>query len=92
MFTPSETALAILRRLIDLRSADMPAPLAQALLEMQFAETDQSRMGELAAKSNQGSLSPQEAEKYDGYIAAADLLSLWRSKARLALKPHSTAA
>jgi hypothetical protein len=89
---PSETALAILRRLIDSRTAGLPVPLAEAVLEIRFAETDQSRMRELAAESNQGSLSPQEAEEYDGYIAAADLLSLWHSKARLALKPLSTAA
>jgi hypothetical protein len=88
----SETALAILRRLIDSRSGGLSAPQAEAVLEMRFAETDQARMGELAIKSNQGTLSPGEAEEYDGYIAAADLLSLWHSKARLALKPHSTAA
>jgi hypothetical protein len=89
---PSETALAILRRLIDSRSGGLSAPLAEAVLEIRFAETDQARMGELAIKSNQGTLSPREAEEYDGYIAAADLLSLWHSKARLALKRHSTAA
>jgi hypothetical protein len=77
----AETALAILRRLNNSRSAGLPAPLAEAVLEIRFAEADQSRMGELAAKSNQGSLNPQEAEEYDGYIAAADLLSLWHSKA-----------
>jgi hypothetical protein len=88
----AETALAILRRLIDTRCAGLPAPLAEAVLEIRFTDADQVRMGELAVKSNQGSLTPQEAEEYDGYIAAADLLSLWHSKARLALNPHSTAA
>jgi len=42
-------------------------------------------MRELAIKSNHRTLTPQEADEYDGYIAAADLLSLWHSKARLAL-------
>jgi len=86
------TALVILRRLIDSRSAGISAPLAEAVLDIRFAEADQVRMGELAVKSNQGTLTPQEAEEYDGYIAAADLLSLWHSKARLALNSHSTAA
>jgi hypothetical protein len=89
---PSDTALDILRRLIDSRSAGLSTAMAQAVLEIRFADADQLRMGELAAKSNQGTLSPQEAQEYDGFIAAADLLSLWHSKARLALKPHSTAA
>lgn len=88
----AETTLAILRRLIESRSAGLTAPLAEAVLQIRFADTDQARMGELAARSNRGAISPQEAEEYDGYIAAADLLSLWHSKARLALKPHSTAA
>jgi cytosine/adenosine deaminase-related metal-dependent hydrolase len=87
-----ETTLAILRRLFDTQSAGLSALLAEAVLQIHFAEADQARMGELAAKSNQGVLSEQEAEEYDGYIAAAELLSLWHSKARLALKPHSTAA
>lgn len=49
-------------------------------------------MSELAAKSNSGILTPPEADEYDAYIAAADWLSLWKSKARLALKHHSSAA
>lgn len=49
-------------------------------------------MSELACKSNQGTLTPQEGEAYDAYIAVADLLSLWKSKARLALKHHPSAA
>jgi hypothetical protein len=81
----SVTALAILRRSIDSRSAALPAPLAEAVLEIRFADVDQARMGELADKSNRGALTPQEAAEYDEYIAVADVLSLWHSKARLAL-------
>ena len=50
----------------------------------------QARLGELADKSNRGVLTPAEAEEYDGYIAAADLLSLWHSKARLEPKLRSS--
>ena len=49
-------------------------------------------MAELGAKSNRGTLTAEEAEELDGYIAADDLLSFWQSKARLALKHHSSAA
>lgn len=87
-----ETTLAILRRVLDLNSGDLPAALAEAVLQIHFAESDQTRLGELASKSSRGTLTVEEAEEYDGYIAAADLLSLWKSKARLALKPHSSAA
>jgi hypothetical protein len=50
------------------------------------------RMGELASKCSDGTLTPEEASEYDGFIAAADLLSLWKSKARLSLKRHTSAA
>ena len=87
-----ETMLAILRRVIELRSGTLSAAQAEAVLQMEFAEADHARIGELADKSNRGTLTPQEAEEYDGYIAAADLLSLWHSKARLALNSISSAA
>jgi hypothetical protein len=78
-----ETALSILRRLIDSGQGNLAHGAAQAVLQISFTDTDQARMNELASKSERGALTPQEAEEYDGYIAAADLLSLLKSKARL---------
>jgi len=49
-------------------------------------------MSELAAKSNEGTLTAVEAGEYDGYIAAADLISIWKSKARLSMRQHPSAA
>jgi len=80
-----ETFRSILERLFD-GEAGIPRAIAEAVLELQLAESDQTRMGELAAKSNYGTLSLGEAEEYDNYIAAADLLSLWKAKARLTIK------
>ena len=90
--THGETTIAILRRVIDFNHGDLSPALAEAVLRIKFAESDQSRLGELAVKCNQGNLTSDEADEYDCYIAAADLLSLWKSKARSALKPHSSAA
>jgi hypothetical protein len=87
-----ETVIAILRRLIESGQGDLSPEAAQAVLHFHFTEADQRRMAELASRSNQGTLTPTEAEEYDGYIAAADLLSLWKSKARLSLKQHTSAA
>lgn len=87
-----DIALSILRRLIDDRAGGLPPAVAEAVLRLRFLDEDQARVEELASKSNQGTLTPEEAEQYDGYIAAADLLSLWKSKARLALKHHPSAA
>jgi hypothetical protein len=87
-----DIALGVLRRLIDGRAGELPPAVAEAVLRLGLLDEDQARMQELASKSNQGTLTPDEAEEYDGYIAAADLLSLWKSKARLALKHHPSAA
>ena len=85
-----ESGLSIFRRLIDSVAGNLPPGAAEAILRLHFPDADQARVEELATKSNQGALTPVEAEEYDGYIAAADVLSLWKSKARLSLK-HSTA-
>jgi hypothetical protein len=86
-----ESGLSIFRRLIDSAAGNLSPGAAEAVLRLHFPVADQARVDELATKSNQGTLTPVEAEEYDGYIAAADLLSLWQSKARLFLKHHSTA-
>ena len=86
-----ESALSIFRRLIDSAPGNLSPGAAEAILRLHFPDADQSRVDELASKNNQGALSPVEAEEFDGYIAAADVLSLWKSKARLSLKHHSTA-
>jgi hypothetical protein len=87
-----DTLISILRRLIDAGQGTLSPAAAEAVLQMRFTDTDQARVSELAAKSNMGTLNPEEAAEYDGYIGAADLLSLWKSKARYALKQHPSAA
>ena len=87
-----DTTLSILRRLIDAGQGNLPTAVAEAILAISFSDADQLRLGELAEKSNGGILNSVEAAEYDGYIAAADLLSLWKSKARESLKQRISAA
>ena len=87
-----EMAFSILRRLVESQPESLSPAAAEAVLHLQFADSDHARMSDLASKSNRGILTPSEADEYDAYIAAADWLSLWQSKARLALKHHSSAA
>jgi hypothetical protein len=84
-----ESGLSIFRRLIDSAPANLSPGAAEAILRLHFPQPDQARVDELAAKANQGALTALEAEEYDGYIAASDVLSLWQSKARLSLKPSA---
>lgn len=87
-----EVALEILRRIIDERQDELSPAAAEAILHLQLTDADRARMSELASKSNNGTLTSQEGEAFDAYIAVADLLSLWKSKARLAIKHHPSAA
>jgi hypothetical protein len=87
-----EMAFSIHRRLVESQPEGLSPAAAEAVLHLQLADWDQARMGEIAGKSSAGELTSSEADEYDAYIAAADWLSLWKSKARLALKQHSSAA
>lgn len=89
---PGNFAIAILRRLIDEEQDHLSPAAAEAILQLHLRDADHARMGELASISNKGTLTPAEAQEYDDYIAVADLLSLWKSKARLVLKHHPSAA
>lgn len=86
-----ETALSIFRRLIETDPGHLSRGAAEAILGLHFPQADQMRVEELAVKCNHGTLTTAEAEEYDGYIAAADVLSLWKSKARQSLKPSAVA-
>lgn len=85
------TVVSILERLIDPEKGDLPPATAEAVLRLRVPEEDQSRVDELASKANSGTLTSQEAEEYDAYIAAANLLAAWKSKAQLSLKRQSSA-
>lgn len=84
--------MSILERLLDPTSGTLSAKTAQEVLDLTFPESDQQRLEELAEKSTAGTLTAEEAKEYDGYIEAADFLSLLQSKARLSLKQHTSAA
>lgn len=77
-----DTIISILRRFIDTEMGELSPAMAEAALSIRFPESDQARMSELAAIGNSRELTGDEAAEYDSYIAAADLLSLWKSQAR----------
>jgi hypothetical protein len=86
-----DTVISILQRLVDASQGRLSAAAAEAVLQIRFSDADQTRISELADKSNQGTLACDEADEYDNYIAAADFLSLWKARARLSLKKQPSA-
>jgi hypothetical protein len=56
--------------------------VARRLTQLRPKASFQSRLEELAAKANDGSLSPHENAEYAGYIEAADIIGILQAKAR----------
>lgn len=88
---PGETAIFIRSRWIELSHGDVPIAAAEAVLKIRVPDTDQERFALFADKSNRGTLTADEAEEYDALISAAELLTLWKSKARIALAKRNAA-
>src|SRR5262245_59251423 len=76
---------AIFGRLIRVDHGNLPQQLARYILTLGFDETDQVRMSDLAARNQDGSLSPEEKEELMNYVKAGHLLALLHSKARKSL-------
>jgi hypothetical protein len=75
---------------IDMDESFSPAS-ARALLKVNFAPTDQTRMRQLSAKARAGTLTAQEEQEIDAFERVACLLDIIHSKARRALKGRRTA-
>src|SRR5579883_1617275 len=84
----AETEAAILSRLVKPNRADLSPAVAEALLKLDFDQTDRDRMRELIAKNQQGRLTKAEEEELHSYRRIGYFVDLIRSKARISLKKH----
>ncbi len=78
--------LAIFGRLLRIDEGDLGQELARYVLTLGFGEGDQARMQDLAARNQDGALSPAEKKELQNYVKASHLLALLHSKARKSLK------
>jgi hypothetical protein len=78
--------VAIFGRLLSNAKGEMSPDLARYVLTLGFGDADQARMRELAARNQEGGLSPGEHDELLGYVKAGHLLALLHSQARKALK------
>ena len=60
--------------------------LAERIVAYVADEATQSRVDELADKSTEGQLTPDEREEYEDYVIAFDLMAILQSKARQVLR------
>lgn len=59
---------------------------ARTLLKLEFPESDQQRMHELAVKAQEGTLTSEEESAIDNYERVGTMLAILKSKARKILK------
>jgi hypothetical protein len=85
-------ALKVLERAIAPDRGEMPDALARQVLSMDFPPEDHARVEELNDKAQLGTLSAPEATELDDYIAANDMLTILKAKARTSLRQRNPAA
>jgi hypothetical protein len=76
---------------IDL-AGDISAAQARALLKLHFSESDVSRMRELSAKAQAGTLTAKETVQIEAYERFGCLLDVVHSTARRVLKRRKSAS
>jgi len=90
--TNGPSGATIFSRIFESSPEAISPELARYILGLGFATADRSRMRALAAKNQRGDISPQELEELDNYITAGDILAIWQSKARRALKQYQVSS
>jgi hypothetical protein len=90
--TPTAEA-TIWARLIESQLEHLTPDAARYLLRFRFTEDDQTRLQELADRSQDGTLSEEEGREFDSYLHISNLLAVMQSKARQVLndstRPYS---
>lgn len=76
---------AALDRVLEPVAEVLTPEVARAIADVRADPQLQARLDELAAKSNQGTLTEDEASEYDDYIDAIDLIGILQAKARAVL-------
>ncbi len=71
-----------LSRLLDPLAECFSPDVARKVAELQADPDVQARIDVLAAKANEGQLTPVEEAEYDAYIRAMDVLAVLQKKAR----------
>jgi hypothetical protein len=90
MSRTQHTSAAVLSELLEPIGQIMPIDFATKLAALRATPRIQSRIDELAEKSSDGQLTPDEHSEYLAYVDAIDVISILQAKARsvLARQPN----
>jgi hypothetical protein len=75
-------AIQIFDRILDPVTDAFTPEVARRIVELKADAEMQSRLDELAAKSNNGSLTEEEAAEYKSYVDVIDLISVLQAKSQ----------
>lgn len=75
-----------LHQILDQRSELLTPEMAKVLVDFRADEPTQTRRELLAEKSNEGTLTPDEAREYSEAVRAGTLVSILQAKARKVLQ------
>jgi hypothetical protein len=78
--------------IIEPRRGDLSPEHARYVLSLKFNESEQARSQELSYKAQEGKLTAKERHELDRLLMANSFLIVLKSKARLSLKRHPSAA
>ena len=59
--------------------------VARRIIDLRLDPSDQTRIDELAAKADAGTLTSSEAREYEDYVEGIDVVGILKAKARLFL-------
>jgi hypothetical protein len=88
MSTPVPAA-HFLDRILDPLATSLNDEAARSILDVRIDPEVQARVTLLAERANEGELSPEERDEYLSYVEAADMLAIFKLKARRHLKTKS---
>jgi hypothetical protein len=83
------TVTPYLDRILDPLAGCLTPEVARRLLDLRADAQTEGRLNDLAAKANEGTLTPLEDAEYKQMIDAIDLVAVLQAKARTLLKRGS---
>lgn len=84
----STPAAHFLNRVLDPLAASLNSEAARSILDLRIDPEIQARVAVLAERANEGELTPEERDEYLSYIEAADMLAIFKLKAKKHLETN----
>jgi hypothetical protein len=92
MMKAMASGLSALERIVKPARGGFSRELAEYVVQLDFSPKDHARYERLSAKAQAGTLTRAERMVLDDLLAAADVLAILHSKARMSLKRRNSAA